>query len=105
MPGKTPHKDGKKPVENGIRSKSQDVDMKEDPKGKGKKAANKDSDEEMTVVVKTLPAKSSAAPDADGDVAMDGDDSEVKVDPVVQTVTGEFSNIRHFPPPAGGGEW
>ena len=94
MPGKTPHSNGNEPVENGIRS-NQDVDMKDDLKGKGKKAA-KDGDEEMTVVVpKTRPVKSSAPPDKDGDVAM-GDEAdkdaegEVKVDPVVQTSTGEF---------------
>lgn len=93
MPGKTPHSNGNEPVENGIRS-NQDVDMKEDLKGKGKKAA-KDGDEEMTVVVpKTRPVKSSAPPDSDGDVAMANEaedaEGEVKVDPVVQTATGEF---------------
>lgn len=94
MPGKTPHSNGNEPVENGIRS-NQDVDMKDDIKGKGKKAA-KDGDEEMTVVVpKTRPVKSSTPPDKDGDVAM-GDEAEkdaeneIKVDPVVQTSTGEF---------------
>lgn len=84
MPGKTPHSNGNEPVENGIRN-NQDV---EDLKGKGKKAANKDGDEEMTVVVKTRPVKSPAPPDGDGDVAMDEDKDEVKVDPVVQTVSG-----------------
>lgn len=82
MPGKTPHSNGNEPVENGIRSN------KDDLKGKGKKAANKDGDEEMTVIVKTRPAKSPAPPDGDGDVAMDEDTDEVKVDPVVQAVSG-----------------
>lgn len=86
MPGKTPHSNGNEPVENGIRN-NQDV---EDLKGKGKKAANKDGDEEMTVVVKTRPVKSPAPADGDGDVAMDEDTDEVKVDPVVQTVSGRL---------------
>ncbi|SPO04463.1 probable 26S proteasome regulatory subunit p58 [Cephalotrichum gorgonifer] len=94
MPSKTPHSNGNEPVENGIRN-NQDIDMKEDLKGKGKKAANnKDGDEEMTVVVKTRPVKSSAPPDADGDVAMDEEKvDEVKVDPVVQTVTDIKNNF------------
>ena len=87
MPGKTPHSNGNEPVENGIRN-NQDV---EDLKGKGKKAGTKDGDEEMTVVVKTRPVKSPAPPDGDGDVAMDEDTDEVKVDPVVQTVSGRFT--------------
>lgn len=77
--------------------------MKDDLKGKGKKAA-KDGDEEMTVVVpKTRPVKSSAPPDKDGDVAM-GDEAdkdaegEVKVDPVVQTSTGELLIFFFFLP-------
>ncbi|PKS11222.1 hypothetical protein jhhlp_002983 [Lomentospora prolificans] len=97
MPGKTPHSNGNEPVENGIRS-NQDVDMKDDIKGKGKKAA-KDGDEEMTVVVpKTRPVKSSTPPDKDGDVAM-GDEAEkdaeneIKVDPVVQTSTDIKNNF------------
>lgn len=96
MPGKTPHSNGNEPVENGIRN-NQDV---EDLKGKGKKAANKDGDEEMTVVVKTRPVKSPAPADGDGDVAMDEDTNEVKVDPVVQTVSGRFfhgSYVQSFP--------
>ncbi|KAL2106957.1 hypothetical protein VUR80DRAFT_5902 [Thermomyces stellatus] len=89
MPGKTPHSNGNEPVENGIRN-NQDV---EDLKGKGKKAANKDGDEEMTVVVKTRPVKSPAPADGDGDVAMDEDTDEVKVDPVVQTVSDIKNNF------------
>ena len=82
MPGKTPHSNGNKPAEKGVRSNQDDL------KKKGKKAANKDADEEMTVVVnKTKPVKSGGA-DGDGDVAMDEDTDEVTVDPVVQTVSG-----------------
>lgn len=93
MPGKTPHRNGNEPVENGIRN-NQDVDMKEkeDLKGKGKKGA-KDGDEEMTVVVKTRPVKGSGGADGDGDVAMDEDAEEVKVDPVVQAVTDIKNNF------------
>ena len=101
MPGKTPHSNGNEPVENGVRP-NQDVDMKDDAplKTKGKKTA-KDGEDEMTVVVQPSKAsKQSSAPppphDAEGDVAMDGDeaeDLEVKVDPVVQTVSGKI-----FPP-------
>lgn len=84
MPGKTPN-NGKKPLENGVQQK------KDSSKAKGKKAA-KDGDEEMTVVVP--PSKSSkkstqAPADAEGDVAMDEEEEETKVDPVVQTVAGE----------------
>lgn len=85
MPGKTPRSNGNEPVENGIRN-NQDADVK----GKGKKGA-KDADEEMTVVVKTRPVKGSGGADGDGDVAMDEDADEVKVDPVVQAVTGKLS--------------
>lgn len=83
MPGKTPN-NGKKPLENGVQKK-------DSSKAKGKKAV-KDGDEEMTVVVP--PSKSSkksaqAPADAEGDVAMDEEEEETKVDPVVQTVAGE----------------
>lgn len=98
MPGKTPHSNGKEPVENGIRP-NQDVEMKDDSsslKTKGKKTA-KDGEDEMTVVVPPSKAsKQNSAPpppDADGDVAMgdEKDDSgEVKVDPVVQTIAGKL---------------
>lgn len=88
MPGKTPSRNGKNPLENGVRS-NKDAESK-DAKNKSKKAA-KDGDEEMTVVVP--PSKKAAPPpaDADGDVAMGdegADDAEVKVDPVVQAVAG-----------------
>ncbi|RSL39138.1 hypothetical protein CEP53_014291 [Fusarium sp. AF-6] len=93
MPGKTPN-NGKKPLENGIQKKK-DVEMKDSSKAKGKKAA-KDGDEEMTVVVP--PSKSSkksaqASADAEGDVAMDEEEEETKVDPVVQTVADIKSNF------------
>ena len=101
MPSKS---NGKEPVENGGIRNSKDVDMKDDGsslkgKGKGKKALNKDgADEEMTVVVpppksaKQNAAGSAPPNDAEGDVVMDdtdkAEDGEVKVDPVVQTVSG-----------------
>lgn len=92
MPGKTPSRSGKDPLENGVRKNNKDADSK----SKGKKGA-KDGDEEMTVVVP--PSKKAAAPpaDADGDVAMGdeagADDAEVKVDPVVQAVAGTLCLI------------
>jgi 26S proteasome regulatory subunit N3 len=95
MPSKAPHSNGNEPVENGIRN-TQDVEMKDDLKGKGKKTL-KEGEDEMTVVVPPSKAsKQSSAPppvDADADVVMDNVDSteeggEVKVDPVVQTVSG-----------------
>lgn len=105
MPSKTPHSNGNEPVENGIRN-NQDVEMKDDSsslKGKGKKGA-KDGDDEMTVVVPPSKAsKQSSKPpskDADADVAMEDSDElaegEVKVDPVVQTVSGMSSASNHF---------
>ncbi|KAK7422089.1 26S proteasome non-ATPase regulatory subunit [Neonectria punicea] len=95
MPGKTPN--GKKPVENGLR-KTKDVEMTD--ASKAKKGA-KDADDEMTVVVPPSKASkqssSSKAPaDTEGDVSMDDDeaeDSENKVDPVVQTVADIKSNF------------
>ncbi len=99
MPGKTPQSNGNEPVENGVRNT--DVEMK-DAKNKGKKGA-KDADDEMTVVVP--PSKASKQPhksqDGDGDVSMTegdaADGGEVKVDPVVQTVTGKRRRPRHPP--------
>lgn len=81
MPGKTPNKSGDKPVANGTRSKA----------AADKKKADKDGDEEMTVVVP--PAKNpkqAKAPsaDADGDVAMGDEEKEAEVDPAEQAVTG-----------------
>lgn len=109
MPSKTPHSNGKEPVENGIRN-TQDVDMKDDSsslKGKGKKTL-KEGDDEMTVVVPPSKAsKQSSAPppsDNDGDVAMEDSDKaddggEVKVDPVAQTVAGRKPSPFSFSPP------
>lgn len=87
MPGKTPDKE---PVENGGYRGADKV------KPKGKKATKKEGDDEMTVVVP--PSKASKQPsgappnDAEGDIAMDdaekADEGEVKVDPVVQTISG-----------------
>ena len=95
MPGKTPNGNGKEPVENGGYPGSKDIEMKDESslKGKGKKAL-KEGDDEMTVVVPPSKKQSSAPQpnDGDGDVAMDdsdkADDGEVKVDPVVQAVSG-----------------
>ena len=98
MPSKTPHGNGNEPVENGIRGGSQDIDMKDEKsslKGKGNQTL-KDGDDEMTVVVPPSKAsKPSSQPppnDGDGDVVMDESDQapegEIKVDPVVQTVSG-----------------
>lgn len=85
MPGKTPSRNGKEPLENGVQN-----NKKDEAKNKSKKAA-KDGDEEMTVVVP--PSKKAAAPagDVDGDVEMGDegkDEAEVTVDPVVQAVAG-----------------
>ncbi|KPM44259.1 putative 26S proteasome regulatory subunit rpn3 [Neonectria ditissima] len=96
MPGKTPN--GKKPAGNSLR-KTKDVEMTDASKAKPKKAA-KDADDEMTVVVppsKASKQSSSKTPaDTEGDVSMDDDeaeDSEEKVDPVVQTVADIKSNF------------
>lgn len=98
MPGKTPHTNGDKSIENGING-TKDVEMKDDAHnplkgGKGKKL--KESDEEMTVVVP--PSKGSkvsafSQKDNDGDVEMDvsgttEDEGAVKIDPVAQAVSG-----------------
>ncbi|KAH0427624.1 proteasome regulatory particle subunit [Colletotrichum camelliae] len=90
MPGKTPSRNGKEPLENGVQN-----NKKDEAKNKSKKAA-KDGDEEMTVVVP--PSKKAAAPagDVDGDVEMGDegqDEGEVKVDPVVQAVADIKSNF------------
>lgn len=102
MPGKTPHNNGKEPLENGVR-KNKDVEMtdeKSSVKGKtGKKGAKEGED--MTVVVPpSKNSKKSSAPpaaDADGDVSMDdsenANDLEVKVDPVTQAVADIKSNF------------
>ncbi|KAF0320881.1 putative 26S proteasome regulatory subunit rpn3 [Colletotrichum sp. SAR11_59] len=90
MPGKTPSRNGKEPLENGVQN-----NKKDEAKNKSKKAA-KDGDEEMTVVVP--PSKKAAAHsgDVDGDVEMGDegkDEAEVTVDPVVQAVADIKSNF------------
>ncbi|KAL2135166.1 hypothetical protein VTI74DRAFT_9483 [Chaetomium olivicolor] len=92
MPGKTPDKE---PVENGgYRGADKDL------KPKGKKAIKKEGDDEMTVVVPpSKSSKQSSVPppnDAEGDVAMDDAEKtecEVKVDPVIQTISDIKSNF------------
>ncbi|OAA64667.1 proteasome regulatory particle subunit [Niveomyces insectorum RCEF 264] len=102
MPGKTPHGNGKEPVENGGIRNNKDVEMKDEAALKGKKKAiggSKDGDDEVTVVVP--PAKAAGRKQGDdGDVAMadddasaEKDDGAVKVDPVVQTSTDIKSNF------------
>ncbi|KAI0179881.1 proteasome regulatory subunit C-terminal-domain-containing protein [Hypoxylon sp. FL1284] len=94
MPGKTPHSNGKQPVDHGVRNNKDD---KSSLKGKGKKGAKEGED--MTVVVpvtKTTRSSQPPPPDADGDVAMDADkpeDLEEKVDPVAQAVADIKSNF------------
>ncbi|EFX00988.1 proteasome regulatory particle subunit [Grosmannia clavigera kw1407] len=90
MPGKTPHGNGKEPVENsGVRN-SKEIEEAA-LKSKKKAVASKDGDEEMTVVVPPSKASKQGALDgADGDVAMDdegasAEDEAVKIDPAVQT--------------------
>lgn len=106
MPGKTPHGNGKEPVENGGIRNSKDVEMKDEAALKGKKktlgGAVKEGEDEVTVVVP--PSKAGAAGKKqgdDGDVAMadddasaDKDDEAVKVDPVVQTSAGTCNRKR-----------
>jgi 26S proteasome regulatory subunit N3 len=111
MPGKTPSRNSKEPVENGIRN-NQDVDMTDEKsslKAKGKKGVKEGED--MTVVVppskSNKPSSTTPAADADGDVAMDesdnADDLEVKVDPVTQAIAGmsdkAFSSALMQSPP------
>ncbi|EKD16163.1 uncharacterized protein L3040_009602 [Drepanopeziza brunnea f. sp. 'multigermtubi'] len=104
MPGKTPHTNGDKKLENGITG-SKDVEMTDDAPaalkgGKGKKV--KEGEEEMTVVVPPSKGSKLSAPppkDTDGDVAMDetdeleGEDLAVKVDPVTKAVADIKSNF------------
>lgn len=99
MPGKTPDHNGKEPVENGVRSNSNDA-TDGSKKTKAKKLGNQDGDDEMTVV---LPPSKKGRPssngqileDADGDVSMGGDKDEsieadeAKLDPVAQAVAGQ----------------
>ncbi|KAK4237565.1 proteasome regulatory subunit C-terminal-domain-containing protein [Achaetomium macrosporum] len=97
MPGKTPDKE---PVENGGYRGGKDMTEK-DLKSKAKKASKKEAEDEVKVVVPVLKAsKQPSVPppnDAEGDVAMDELDKtaegEVKVDPVLQTVSDIRSNF------------
>lgn len=107
MPGKTPNGNGKEPVENGGYPGSKDIDLKDESslKGKGKKSL-KEGEDEKTIVVPITKKQSSAPPpnDGDGDVSMDDaekvDDGEVKVDPVVQAVSGMATIHEHVSFPA-----
>ncbi|RDW73734.1 hypothetical protein BP5796_07176 [Coleophoma crateriformis] len=104
MPSKTPHTNGKEPVENGING-TKDVEMKDDAQstlkaGKGKKV--KEGEEEMTVVVPPSKGSKLSAPppkDTDGDLTMDGsanaegDDLAVKIDPVAKAVADIKGNF------------
>lgn len=109
MPGKTPHTNGDKSIENGING-MKDVEMKDDAPnpmkgGKGKKL--KEGEEEMTVVVPPSKGSKLSAPpqkDNDGDVAMDvsgevavEDEGAVKVDPVAQAVSGTHTQNPPIP--------
>ncbi|CAK7208360.1 26S proteasome non-ATPase regulatory subunit [Sporothrix curviconia] len=96
MPGKTPHGNGKEPVENGGIRNSKDVEMKDDAALKGKKKALASKDGEAPA------AKAGKKQGEDGDVAMADDDASaeeedaVKIDPVVQTIADIKSNFALF---------
>lgn len=87
MPGKTPHSNGKEPVENGGIRNSKDVEMKDDATIKGKKKATVIKDGEAPA------PKAGKKQDEDGDVAMADDnvsteEDTAEVDPVAQTSGG-----------------
>ncbi|CAK7266326.1 26S proteasome non-ATPase regulatory subunit [Sporothrix epigloea] len=92
MPGKTPHGNGKEPVENGGIRNSKDVDMKDEATLKGKKKATTNQDGEA-------PAPKTGKKQGEGDdVAMGDDvpaeeDDAAKVDPVAQTSADIKSNF------------
>ncbi len=95
MPGKTPHGNGKEPVENGGIRNSKDVEMKDEAALKGKKKSLSSKDGANDVVVPPSKTAVGKKQGDDGDVAMvdddasaDKEDDAVKVDPVVQTSTG-----------------
>lgn len=91
MPGKTPHSNRA----NGVR-KSKDAEAKDHSKSKSKKAS-KDADEEMTVVVPPSKKQAASKPaDADGDVAMGGEEEEKvpEVDPAEQAVAGKLKSLH-----------
>ncbi|CAK7266045.1 26S proteasome non-ATPase regulatory subunit [Sporothrix epigloea] len=92
MPGKTPHSNGKEPVENGGIRNSKDVEMKDDATIKGKKKATVTKDGEAPA------SKAGKKQDEDGDVAMADDNTTAeedttKVDPVAQTSGDIKSNF------------
>ncbi|CAK7201848.1 26S proteasome non-ATPase regulatory subunit [Sporothrix eucalyptigena] len=95
MPGKTPHGNGKEPVENGGIRNSKDVEMKDEAALKGKKKAVASKDGEATSKTGSAGKKQNE----DGDVAMADDDASAeeddtaKVDPVVQTIADIKSNF------------
>lgn len=100
MPGKTPYANGNDPVENGVNG-TKDVEMKDDAPAKGGKGKkNKESEEEMTVVVPPSKGSKLSAPPPGyneqdvimGDAEKSGEDSdESKIDPVVKAVSGVYS--------------
>lgn len=104
MPGKTPHTNGDKTVDNRVNG-TKDVEMKDEPTGKGGKASAKklkEGEDEMTVVVPpSKGSKLSGLPqkDDDGDLHMDVDGvngvetEEEKVDPVAKAVADIKSNF------------
>ncbi|PQE07894.1 26s proteasome non-atpase regulatory subunit 3 protein [Rutstroemia sp. NJR-2017a WRK4] len=104
MPGKTPYKNDRDPVENGVNG-AKDVEMKDDAPsslkgGKGKKA--KEGEEEMTVVVPPPKGSKLSVPlpnNGDEDVSMEGateggeEAAAEKVDPVAKAVADIKSNF------------
>jgi 26S proteasome regulatory subunit N3 len=102
MPGKTPYKNDRDPVENGVNG-TKDVEMKDDAPsslkgGKGKKA--KEGEEEMTVVVPPPKGSKLSVPppnNGDEDVSMEGateggeEAGAEKVDPVAKAVAGMWA--------------
>lgn len=101
MPGKTPHTNGDKAVDNRVNG-TKDVEMKDDaPLKTAKSKKVKEGDEEMTVVVPPSKASilSGGGPhkkDLEGDVEMEVDvngaeSEEEKVDPVLKAVASTCS--------------
>ncbi|KAM3072161.1 26S proteasome non-ATPase regulatory subunit [Clarireedia jacksonii] len=104
MPGKTPYKADRDPVENGVNG-TKDVEMKDDAPnslkgGKGKKT--KEGEEEMTVVVPPPKGSKLSVPpsnNGDEDVSMEGaaeggeEAGAEKVDPVAKAVADIKSNF------------
>lgn len=93
--GDKPQTNGTDPVENGVNG-TEDVDMVDDGPEKVK-VANKDGEDEMTVVVPPLKSSKLSGElgkDEEGDVAMDNTESaetskpEAAVDPKLKAVAG-----------------